>query len=1149
MKLPRRGLKFLGWTLGLGFLITLTPLISIYFILRSEAMQQRILASIQEPLAKAGLVTEIDRLSIDLLGGVSLDGLNLKIEKAPLARGQIRLEKLRLGYAIWPLLQRRLEISELSLEGIEGQLELELAETPPVAEEAPPPDFGALLDLLRRPPLALDGPELSIRRLNLGLTLRKGPLELKSQLRETSLITAIEVQPGLVQARLDLDLGTEVDLLMRGETGGSPALELQTGVKLRLNPEIRLELKGEAPEETLSWKLAWPELFVALSELKLAQRGPDGALIEIAWPTMEFQQETTLEHSATLPSQPELDDLIWPLEIGLDQQLSGAPLDFKQSQGKTETLAASVTPGLKTKTELKLPTLATLSEAAWTLEQTISLADLHLRQAGKSLVATQQLGLHSEGRGEKGEGKIETSLRSSGLHTPFVKGPLALDQKISAELALAQRTLHLEGATRLNSYDLLSFALDAADPEDKELQTKLQLKVKTDPILQSLHEGLAALEKVGFPHLELSLASTLKHPMPIQQIDASSLAKLTITNSLDIKANQSKANAQTLARFNELRLQQEGSWQNEIVKTKLKIELDQLKHAALLRPVDLRQELQLEGARAAFLKGELSAETFLGGHELLSLNAALEDLPQKALLKSDLKVQVRPELQKEVEALKILNDTGPLLIKGEQTVTLKHGAASLQEVKDFDPKKLTIDALLKQVISAAGKKPSSKYRLLEPLSIESRAQLVKGKGDLTTRILAKDLEAQDLARVKDLRVGVMAKLSDLETQRLVEAKVVAQVGRVDPLGELGQKPELQGLLQQLQLVLDAQVERKEKLTIRNLYAGLRHPLLHFRGKGQFLLAGRGSFDGRLEVNMPQEPIAGLKGKGRFRLPLRLTAYDQKKISIRAEPEFQAFTAELGDLAMRNAQGSVQIHEELSLDEAGKIGFLYLNTQNPFVRVDYDSVEPYVGDQALLSIEELRHKHVTLGPMVMNFEVQQNLIYLNDFKADLLKGSALGRLYFDLHPDRLQLGFLGRFSNLQPELLKEPERRSASAVKDAAVLSGRMGTSFDMRQRLALGRIDLTSIGRRQLASLLDVLDPNYKDDQIGMARRAIQVAYPERVTISMNQGLMDLTIALGGAVSKDINIRSIPLTAFINANLGPALEKVQALVREGEEEP
>src|SRR5688572_13836991 len=122
----RKVLRILAWILGVSSFLAVALLLSVYFILRSPSVQQKILLSIKEPLAEAGLHTEIEQLSIDLLGGVLLDGLVLKIERPPLAQGLVKLQRLRLRYGFWPLLQRRLVIRELLVEGMDGNLQLEL---------------------------------------------------------------------------------------------------------------------------------------------------------------------------------------------------------------------------------------------------------------------------------------------------------------------------------------------------------------------------------------------------------------------------------------------------------------------------------------------------------------------------------------------------------------------------------------------------------------------------------------------------------------------------------------------------------------------------------------------------------------------------------------------------------------------------------------------------------------------------------------------------------------------------------------------------------------------------------------------------------------------------------------------------------------
>lgn len=98
------------------------------------------------------------------------------------------------------------------------------------------------------------------------------------------------------------------------------------------------------------------------------------------------------------------------------------------------------------------------------------------------------------------------------------------------------------------------------------------------------------------------------------------------------------------------------------------------------------------------------------------------------------------------------------------------------------------------------------------------------------------------------------------------------------------------------------------------------------------------------------------------------------------------------------------------------------------------------------------------------------------------------------------------------MIKAPELRTPQ--KDWTTMAGRAAVVFEIRKRLTTGRIDMTTLGKQQLMSLLDVLDPNGADEQIGMARTALRAAYPKFVNMDFGQGLMDLTVGLGESLQQ-----------------------------------
>ncbi len=500
-------------------------------------------------------------------------------------------------------------------------------------------------------------------------------------------------------------------------------------------------------------------------------------------------------------------------------------------------------------------------------------------------------------------------------------------------------------------------------------------------------------------------------------------------------------------------------------------------------------------------------------------------------------------MQNIVEAAKALDDLGGLRISSQHQISLVHGAERLQDIKSLDLNRIKADLQLTQVLEQTPV-GQAKRRISwqEPLRLDSRIQIAQGRGELLTRLVEPKLTAQDLASVNNLQTLIKASVRNLQKPNSGEVKVMVDADSIELLKEIPEQEHIQKLLRKFKVVFHGNLENKDLFTIKTLFVGLHDTLFQFKGQGAFRLNSQGYFDGMVDSQIGSVTDAPVKGTGRMQIPIKLVLFDKTRLSVDADPRFQNFSVQYGDIAVKNVNGGIYIHEELQIQD-GRVGFLYLNTMNPFARVDYDSLEPYVSERPALSLEQLRYKHIVAGPFNQNFEVRQNLILLNELKIDLLQGSALGRYYLDLHPDRLQLGFLGRFSGIQSELLKEPSKRSPP--KDWAALSGRMAVNFDIRKRLATGRLDLTEIGQRQLMSLLDVLDPEYKDEQMVMARRALRVSYPQGVAISMEQGLMDLGINLGGVISKDIFIRSIPLTGLINAKAGEALQQIEKLLQSG----
>ncbi|MES2746125.1 MAG: hypothetical protein V4655_11900 [Bdellovibrionota bacterium] len=1116
----KKWFRILSWSLGgilAGFLLLL---VALYLILKSPAVQQKIVASLKEPLAKEGVALDFKSLSIDLFGGVRLEGMTVKLNRPPQIVGDVGVESLLLRYKFWPLLSRRLEIREARLLGVTGDLTVTL----PPPQPEPPPDPEALtrlIDLLRNPPATVDLPEFAWERVSLSIKILQGPMEVALKIDQMSLSTSLQLFKGTSNFRLDADVPATVSFK-------KDAITLSTHARLQPHVTWQSSIEGQ----DFSWNLAIKGTKIQLDPTAFKQ---DPGL------TVDFDQlplnlDIELSHKGFVPEKTvTILDIALPLDAEGTAGLNLQPVKFTdQKSGLVATL------GLKTELvfEANLPrNLQKPEDANWELDNKLNLSGVELRQAGKKTVSVPNLALTLKGKGEKGQGTIDLTLDSKKIVLAALGAPLDLKNATTLQVDLPQRALQLLSKLELNHKPALTASGTASDKGDT-LLVKLDANVETHPEWRSLHKGIGQLDLLAWPKVDLKTETTVLHSVPLDQIQ--DWSKLTITGSLLGNVVQTEGQSKALAKFRGLNFKLNAQTLEKKASGRLNLAVDKLEHKALLKSVDIAQDLNFKADFLDLLKINLEGKSRLDDKNLLDLKLDVTETPGKISYSDSLVARVDPSFQQYVAGLEILKDVGAIELQSDDQITLQYPESRVREVKSWDPARLRVYSKLLQKISQAPH--AGKYQLKKPMTIDTTVKLENNMLAANTRVQAAAVEAKELAAVSNLGAQVTVGIKDVSQQKLVVIDASGGAQSVEPLMAAAEK--VKDVIRNAKFGLKAQIFNKDRIVVEDVHATVDGTLLAFKGKGDVTLkTGRGGFTGQMKSTLPAgRTIAGLNGQGSFELPFTLTLYDKKVLAIESNPTFQNLSFRyLDDIQVQGLDGKISLNEELSIDEAGRIGFLYLNTQNPFTRVDFENIDPYLGQRLSLKISKVRFKHIEAGPILTNLELRQNLILLNEMKANLLQGSALGRVFIDLHPERLQLGFLGRFSNLQLELLKEASRRQGRLDE----LSGRAAANFDIRKRLATGRVDVTSIGRNQLLSMIDVLDPEYKDTQMMTARRALQLSYPSLVSISMEQGLMDLLIGLGGALSTDINVRSIPLTAFINANAGDSLLTLEKFLQTG----
>jgi hypothetical protein len=1115
-------LRVLLWILSGLVLASVGLLLSVYFILKSPAMQQKIVRSLKEPLAKEGVELSVDSLSIDLLAGVHLQGLKVNIKRPPLISGQAKIEDLNLRYAIWPLFSKRLEIREAKLVGVDGDFALALE---PSTEEQPkdPEALSKLLDLLRNPPISVDLPEFAMERVRLHLQLTQGLLAADLLLEDMNLKTSLVLAAGVSSIKLDAGLPIRAKF-SQGQTLAAESI-------LVLEPHIVWD--STIIDQDFKWNLDLNGTTLKMGETHVAQNQGQ-VLADIK--DLFLKINLALNHDGKVPEKSaSIHDIALPLGAKGDLNLDVLPLSFVD---KKSAMQANLSAKARLDFEATVPRdFKKPEDVSWTLKNQLSLSSLQLFQQKQRTVSVPSLVLDLDGKGSEGRGDFEIEFNASRIDLKALSSALDLEGRFLANVDLPKKWIDLSGKVSVNDKDALTLKGKVEDVTNT-LTAKLDLSLNTYPEWRKLHKGIGQLDQLAWPKVTLSNDLKLVHSEALEDIKDWSI--LPITNKLSMDVSQTAEREKAVVRFQKLLINLDASTQDKKAQGLLKLDVDGLAHKALQKSIALEQVLRFQADFKDLISAQITAKSRVDGKNRLDLTLDARETPKKMTIKDTILLQIDPSLKQYVAGLDILDDLGHVTLEGQDQLVLSYPENRIREVKSWDPARLNADVNSSQIISQQGHKV--KYRLLEPLSIQTLAKLSRGALNLSTHVKAPSVEAEALATVSKLEAKLDVNMANVGTQDRVDIQLLSGIKGVKPLMESAAK--VQDAIQNITLKLKAQVLQKDRFLIDEMTANVDGALLAFKGKGDMALStGRGGFVGSLKSQLPAgRTIAGLKGTGGFEVPFTVTLYDKKVLAIQSEPRFEKLSFSYGDdIQVEGMDGKLSLAEELNIDEKGRIGFLYLNTQNPFTRVDFENIDPYLGQRISLKINKVRFKHIQAGPLLTNFELRQNLILLNEMKANLLAGSALGRVFIDLHPERLQLGFLGRFSNLQLELLKEPNRRQ----KRVDELSGRAAANFDIRKRLATGRVDVTSIGRNQLLSMIDVLDPDYKDTQMMTARRALQLSYPSLVSVSMEQGLMDLLIGLGGAVSTDISIRSVPLTAFINANAGEQLLTIEKFLQTG----
>lgn len=298
-----------------------------------------------------------------------------------------------------------------------------------------------------------------------------------------------------------------------------------------------------------------------------------------------------------------------------------------------------------------------------------------------------------------------------------------------------------------------------------------------------------------------------------------------------------------------------------------------------------------------------------------------------------------------------------------------------------------------------------------------------------------------------------------------------------------------------------------------------------RGRGSQHLVLRGEL--HQELSRLDAAPELLRARGRLEAPFTVTSADGSLFRIAATLELHEVGVELPELGvvLQGVEARFPLEEALEWTPETGLAIVPHTERNPFARVRFQDVQPFLRDESHLEIESARWVDVELGHLVGSLRVDRNVFALNGVRIE--RGDALitGQLLVDYLPGEERVHFRGNVTGLRPHGTDEPLDANAALV-------------FDPNRLEVDGRVQIVRIAGSHLLELLDMIDPYRENGSLNAVRSALDWGHPQRVTLALSRGLMSMNVRLGGILGSLIQIgeiRGIALGPFMSRHVAPYL--------------
>jgi len=1166
------------------FTTLLLLLMAVYFGLQSSIIEQKLIPYLQ-PLIKekSGFDVQIEQFRFDLFGHLYLNNLSLK--KVDIDSNEtiaLGLKTLHLRYDIWQLIDKRIVINELSFDGLTLNAHLPLKKSshqePTSEDKASSLSHKELINLIGTPPIEFNLNKLEITPINIDLQLYsqeqnvhyKGKVAFNSSVLWSSSELHGTMAFSMDNSTLELlkNAKDKTKLLMHPMIDTQIKWQIKKSAKNLLLELKPIEFTLASGETNLFHNEAGKKVILDLEELKfrLNLKGTS----ELFNPTNTNLQWDLQQNFLTSNSYAEINDTyigIDPLNLQLNLQGSitkianalnkvavqnRSKVDLKPMKVtlKKQDLSLIATPNynLNLNTKVILESDENISKLNWQhpqaeLFQQFNIEDLKFKQ-GKMKLSIEEQKWQLKGEFENNKILMNSDLNLKKLNTPFVLKPLSI----------------------INHQ--LSFVSDLKFRE-AQLATTLKLN-KLKPILNlSLNVNNQAHNLLLNPSIELNLPQSLNHYVkelePLNRVGDINLdikGKVQVThhkdNALDVNWSQHtkmpfksdlKFTLKQLSPPKQGSLKIKGPLKTQLLlshsssahyKSKISMQSKGIFYPPLKKPLALNFWID-NSFNESFSNIHSKANIVLNNKPFIKYNLHLIDKSKSFSLNSWWDIYADTKLKSFLPQLEPLEKIGNIHLQNQLNINLVHPFKTVKLLNPSQLKGLNTKVKFNGTLQQYGKNRDAQILIPKPLRFKHTIKWQEKRALLDATYNIEDFTVVDKLHLEQVSLGILADANHGIKPNAIVANIESNGSKVTLLSDKKPHIELSSLLLPLSLSVDGAVNQDaNNLDLQQLKFSLGDRWL------EQVLSGSASLDGKnsdikgqttfqLRDKLFKSPLPPLSGSGKLSIPWQMRLLESKWLSLQSEMIFDNLSLQSKELFVSGINGRFHIDEEIILHKDGNISFEYLLKTDPFQRVDFNRIEPYLNNQENLSIKTLKIADMTVGPIQAMIPIEQNLIQLQQFNMKLFGGHITGELYLNTAPKAWSFGLLMRVTQVDlRQILKD------SNQFESAPISARIALEFDFSKRLLQGQIDITDISQSQLLQLLELLDPEHKDTQLDQVRDALGYAHPESVVIKMDGGLLNLSVSLS-LLSNPITIRGLPLSPLIERFSADTLNQINQL--------